>query len=130
MKKGKICLYEYEMDIYPRRLWVAIGVPNDKLREFFEDLEDTEDCYADVTTVREKKTERTGELVRIYKRSEMRPDIIAHEALHVVLDTFSYVGAKVHYDNQEPVTYFLGWVVRKIYMALKGDKEHLYGKKV
>lgn len=44
---------------------------------------------------------------------------IAHEAMHIVLDTFDKMGEIVSVHVQEPYTYYIGWICECIYKSYK-----------
>ena len=44
---------------------------------------------------------------------------IAHEAMHVVLDTFNKMGEVVSVHVQEPYAYYIGWICECIYKSYK-----------
>lgn len=64
MEKQKI--YEFDPQIYPRKVWVTVGVPFEELKDEFEDLKPMEEgSYAQVDHLRKLKPEvRGGLLVR------------------------------------------------------------------
>lgn len=35
---------------------------------------------------------------------------MAHEAVHASMDLFEQIDCKIHYDNQEPLAYLIGWI--------------------
>lgn len=44
---------------------------------------------------------------------------IAHEAMHIVLDTFDRIGEIVSIHVQEPYVYYIGWICECIYKSYK-----------
>lgn len=44
---------------------------------------------------------------------------IAHEAMHIVLDTFDKMGEIVSVHIQEPYAYYIGWICECIYKSYK-----------
>jgi hypothetical protein len=44
---------------------------------------------------------------------------IAHEAMHIVLDTFDKMGEIVSVHVQEPYAYYIGWICECIYKSYK-----------
>nr|DAJ78082.1 MAG TPA: peptidase [Caudoviricetes sp.] len=44
---------------------------------------------------------------------------IAHEAMHIVLDTFDKIGEIVSVHVQEPYAYYIGWICECIYKSYK-----------
>lgn len=74
-----------------------------------------------------KKTNAITILVRIMKvvgSTKLERDInlinsIAHEAMHVVLDTFYKMNEIVSTEIQEPYAYYIGWISECIYKSYK-----------
>lgn len=108
----KLCdnLYEFDTQIYPRMLWVCVGkrVPDG----IFDDVPEYDNtAFAQVDEVATVGSSgRSGDLIRFENIDAIRCGDLTHEAGHVALDIFKYIGAVVDYDNQEPFTYLLGWV--------------------
>lgn len=109
-------VYQFDPQIYPRKLWVAVGVPTEELNEkFVDEIKDMDDSNdAETLPIQQKEPLLGGVLVRFENLKSMRPDNIAHEATHAALEIFDYVDARIQYDNQEPFAYLVGWVVKCI----------------
>lgn len=109
-------VYQFDPQIYPRKLWVAVGVPTEELNEkFVDEIKDMDDSYdAETLPIQQKEPLLGGVLVRFENLKSMRPDNIAHEATHAALEISDYVDARIQYDNQEPFAYLVGWVVKCI----------------
>lgn len=108
-------VYQFDPQVYPRKLWVAVGVPTEELNEKFGNIKDMDDyCDAETMPVQQKEPLLGGVLIRFSDLKAMRPDNIAHEATHAALEIFDYVEARIQYDNQEPFAYLVGWVVKCI----------------
>lgn len=45
-------------------------------------------------------------------------DVCAHEAVHIALDIYTEVGAKVDPGNQESFAYFVGYIAERIYKTI------------
>lgn len=115
MEKQKI--YEFDPQIYPRKLWVSVGVPFEELKDEFEDLKPMEKAsYAQVDHVGKLKPEiRGGLLVRFEDLDALkRFGNITHETIHVATDIFDYIGAYHDPKNQEPFAYLCGWIAKCI----------------
>lgn len=113
MEKQKI--YEFDPQIYPRKLWVTVGVPFEELKDEFEDLKPMEEAnYAQVDHVRKLKLEiRGGILVRFENLEALqRHGNITHEAVHIATEIFEYIGAYHDPKNQEPFAYLCGWIAK------------------
>lgn len=109
-------VYQFDPQIYPRKLWVAVEVPTEELNEkFVDEIKDMDDSYdAETLPIQQKEPLLGGVLVRFENLKSMRSDNIAHEATHAALEIFDYVDARIQYDNQEPFAYLVGWVVKCI----------------
>lgn len=109
--------YEFHPQIYPRRLWVAVGGNEKDVKSLFRQCDGTEleldmDSSLAVTlaVTTNDKNNHLGELVWFVSAKDLTTSNIAHEATHVALDIFGDVGCKIHYDNQKPFAYLVGWV--------------------
>lgn len=114
MNNKKTIIHEFDPQIYPRLLWVVKGGELEEIRktlEFPELGEDQENCGAVTVSAYDNTKKRGGFLVWFPKASEMKNlDWIAHEASHVALGIFDYVGAVITTEGQEPFAYLVGWV--------------------
>lgn len=115
---GNFRIYEFHPQVYPRRLWVAVGGNEKDLMALFKVSNGAElepdicrDCLAVTQSVMTNNEHKyLGELIWFPTTKEMTTNNIAHESAHAALDIFGFVGCKVHYDNQEPIAYLVGWV--------------------
>lgn len=63
-------------------------------------------------------------ILNTYGKTKLEKDTdlintIAHEAMHVVLDTFDKMGEIVSVHIQEPYAYYIGWICECIYKSYK-----------
>ena len=116
-------IHEFDPQIYPRLVWVAINPSRSELEKFFgryattiKDLEENCDaqCWA---TGREYPDQRGGVLVIFESKKAMNAENIAHEATHLAMMIFEYVGAIPNINDQEPFAYLVGWIARCINTA-------------
>lgn len=119
-------LFGFDCEIYPRRLYVSVGVPHVRLKEVFEITADelSDDCYADVVQVNHIKEDCCGYLVRFHDVSGMTTRNIAHEASHVAMNIFYDTDCRIDHENQEPFAYLADWVCGKlaeVCTKLKGE---------
>ena len=113
MEKQKI--YEFDPQIYPRKVWVTVGVPFEELKDEFEDLKPMEeDSDAQVDHLRKLKPEvRGGVLVRFENLDALKKfGNITHESIHVATEIFDYIGAFHDPKNQELFAYLCGWIAK------------------
>lgn len=119
-------LFGFDCEVYPRKLYVSVGVPHGRLKEVFEITADelSDNDYADVVQVNHIKEDRGGYLVRFHDVHDMTASNIAHEASHVAMNIFHDTDCRIDYENQEPFSYLVDWVSGKIdevYTKLKGE---------
>ena len=111
-------IFDFDPQIYPRRLWVSVGASIEELQERFgkedvkEDLDDS--YYAETYAVQQKEPLLGGVLIRFQDLKSMSPGNIAHEATHAAIEIFDYCDCRIDVKNQEPFAYLVGWVVRCI----------------
>lgn len=113
---SKFRIYEFHPQIYPRRLWVAVGGTIEDIKALFEgingeELAEGEDCLAMTYMVQTKDDNKyLGHLIWFLSAKDMTTKNITHEASHASMDLFGQLGCEIHYDNQEPFSYLVGWV--------------------
>lgn len=124
MEKQKI--YEFDPQIYPRKLWVTVGVPFEELKDEFEDIDKTPECVdASVDYTRKLKPEvMGGVLVRYLNTDAMTTKIITHESAHIAVGIFDYIGAPIDVKHQEPFAYLCGWIAKCIEEVKQIETEH------
>lgn len=131
MASKKTIIHEFDPCIYPRLLWVVKGGELDEIRktlEFAELDEDNDVCGAVTIAAYNNEEKRGGFLVWFPKPSDMtkRGDWIAHEAAHVALEIYDYVGAEAKARDSEPFAYLVGWVF-KCMDTVRKFKEEKHG---
>lgn len=108
-------IFEFDPQIYPRKLWVSVGASTEELQEKFgkDDIKDfDENYYAETMAVRQKETLLGGILIRFGDLKAMTTGIITHEASHAAIEIFDYCDCRIDVDNQEPFSYLIGWIAR------------------
>ena len=113
--------------IYPRRLYVAVGLSEDDVNRMFIsergmltlDWEGSDAATFD--EIKERATLYYGSLVVFRSKGEMTPGTMAHEAVHV-LDSFMDVLGLERGKNasNEHLSYLLGWIVKCMDEGKKG----------
>lgn len=120
MKKISENIWEFDPQVYPQLLWVAVNPTEEEQKKFTtiynepeEDLKaDLNGYHAVVDRVRFKESRRTGNIITFSCLECINFTNVAHESSHVAMDICSYCGVKTHYDNQEPISYLIGWVAK------------------
>ena len=118
-------IHEFDPQIYPRLVWVAINPSRSELEKFFgryattiKDLDESTDaqCWE---TGREYPEQRGGVLAIFESKAAMTVETMAHEAVHLAMMIFDYVGAEANIKDQEPFAYLVGWITRCMNVAKK-----------
>lgn len=122
---GKVRVHEFNPQIYPRLLWIA--VTKESKIENFDDLSDMDDSYmAVVDNTRNNETDKGGIMIRFSSVDDMTYENIAHESAHAAMEMISYIEGKLDLNNQEFLCYLLGWIAKCC--AEVREKELNYGK--
>ena len=132
MKNSKTIIHEFDPCIYPRLLWVVKGGSLEEIRKTLEfgELSEEDDSHGALTlSAYDNKNKRGGFLVWFPKAKDMllHGDWVAHEASHVALGIFDYIGAEAKASDSEPFSYLVGWVFKCIDEVRK-FKEVEYGR--
>ena len=104
--------------IYPRRLYVAVGLSEDDVNRMFIsergmltlDWEGSDAATFD--EIKERATLYYGSLVVFRSKGEMTPGTMAHEAVHVMESYMDALGLERGENaSNEHLSYLLGWIV-------------------
>ena len=104
--------------IYPRRLYVAVGLSEDDVNRMFIsergmltlDWEGSDAATFD--EIKERATLYYGSLVVFRSKGEMTPGTMAHEAVHVMESYMDVLGLeRTGRGTNEHLSYLLGWIV-------------------
>lgn len=116
MEKG-YCVFSN--GIYPRRLYVAVGLSEDDVNRMFIsergmltlDWEGSDAATFD--EIRDRDTMTYGSLVVFRSKGEMAPGTMAHEAVHVMESYMDVLGIeRAERGTNEHLSYLLGWIVK------------------
>lgn len=128
-------LQEFDLVVYPVQLAIAIGPLEQEINKIYRPSDEKYnhigfpgECPAATYRVVNKKTKDEVCLVWIPNPDEVRGSYMCHEAGHVTLEIFSYVGAHVDYDDQEPFCYLLGTIFRLCNSAYYHWKDYMEKK--
>lgn len=123
-KKG---YYEYDPEVYPRRLYIMIGATEEDVRKCFDDVgEPDSDGKDDIaaTTIPEvisKANGKYGNLIVFRSKRDMDIGKVSHEAFHVLGSIMDVMPLKREpYGTNEHLSYLLQWIVRCIDNARQG----------
>ena len=113
--------------IYPRRLYVAVGLSEDDVNRMFIsergmltlDWEGSDAATFD--EIRDRDTLTYGSLVVFRSKGDMTPGIMAHEAVHVMESYMDVLGLeRTERGANEHLSYLLGWIVKCMDEVKKG----------
>ena len=113
--------------IYPRRLYVAVGLSEDDVNRMFIsergmltlDWEGSDAATFD--EIKERATLYYGSLVVFRSKGEMTPGTMAHEAVHVMESYMDVLGIeRAERGTNEHLSYLLGWIVKCMDEVKKG----------
>lgn len=118
---NKVKVYEFNPEIYPRLLWIAITKEN--VIEGFDELSKMDDSYnAVVEHAHNNITDRGGIMIRFSSVEEMTFENISHESGHAAMEIIRYIEGKVDLDNQEFFCYLSGWIAKCCGEVLEKEK--------
>lgn len=115
---SKGILQEFDLVIYPVSLVVAIGDMEKEINAKYKPYEEEYnylghgDHPAATYRIKNRKTEDSACMIWFPNTEEVRASYMAHEAGHVAMEIFKYIGAKSNQDDQEPFCYLLGTIMR------------------
>ena len=113
--------------IYPRRLYVAVGLSEDDVNRMFIsergmltlDWEGSDAATFD--EIRDRDTLTYGSLVVFRSKCDMSPGTMAHEAVHVMESYMDVLGIeRAEKGTNEHLSYLLGWIVKCMDEVKKG----------
>ena len=113
--------------IYPRRLYVAVGLSEDDVNHMFIsersmltlDWEGRDAATFD--EVMDRDTMMYGSLVVFRSKGERAPGTMAHEAVHVMESYMDVLGIeRAERGTNEHLSYLLGWIVKCMDEVKKG----------
>lgn len=113
--------------IYPRRLYVAVGLSEDDVNRMFIsesgmftlDWEGSDAATFD--EIRDRDTLTYGSLVVFRSKCDMTPGTMAHEAVHVMESYMDVLGIeRAEKGTNEHLSYLLGWIVKCMDEMKKG----------
>ena len=113
--------------IYPRRLYVAVGLSEDDVNRMFIsergmftlDWEGSDAATFD--EIRDRDTLTYGSFVVFRSKGDMTPGTMAHEAVHVMESYMDVLGIeRAEKGTNEHLSYLLGWIVKCMDEVKKG----------
>ena len=111
-KKIKIPLYFGELILIEDR-----GLMEVKKKHNFKEMEG----FAAISFRNPTKKGYSRYVIAV-RKGWVKPDLIAHEAMHIVSKVFEDRGMQCQLDNDEPQAYLMGWVVKECHKFFKVKK--------
>lgn len=104
-------IHEFSPEIYPRKLWIAIGKAQFKDR--FDGISEWDDSsYAIVDNAYDRESKNGGVFIRFENLDEMRFEQVTHESIHAAMEIYDFINASIDTKNQEPFCYLAGWIAK------------------
>jgi hypothetical protein len=122
MSNVKCKIYEFNCNIYPRRIWICFYPDREALDEMFGKgvaCEMDDDMDACVQNIIRHSDNKWGELIR-FKSKNVPSGHIAHEAAHAAMDILAQLDVDFDGYHQEALAYMIGWITNCIHSCLKG----------
>ena len=116
---------KFDIPIYGGELWIMFGADFVQVGKSIQmDFSvAVDDCNAISFT--KKANTNAGVYCIIIRPDKVRPDIIAHEAVHIANYVFIDRGVTINTKEDEHHAYFVGWIVQQIVYAAKLRKQNL-----
>ena len=112
-------LKEFDLVIYPVQLVFALGDFEKEINQRYKPYDEhfnyigfPKNNPAATFNIKVKKTGDVACMIWIPKTDDVRGSYLCHEAGHVALEIFKYIGAHIDYDDQEPFCYLQGAIFR------------------
>ena len=99
------------MKIYPLIVYVSLDVEQEKLDEIFEDVPQFDETDASYVSLLRRRLDNANVVLIRFDDKKPSADLIAHESAHATFEILDYIKFNLDYENQEPFTYLLGYIV-------------------
>ena len=104
-------LFEFDLKIYPLIVCVSLDVEQEKLDEIFDDVPQFEETDAAYVSLLQRRLDNANVVLMRFDDKKPSADLIAHESAHATFEILDYIKFNLDYENQEPFTYLLGYIV-------------------
>ena len=108
-------LFEFDMKIYPLIVYVSLDVEQEKLDEIFDDVPQFEETDAAYVSLLRRRLDNVNVVLMRFDDKKPSADLIAHESAHATFEILDYIKFNLDYENQEPFTYLLGYIVGTVH---------------
>lgn len=103
-------IHQFDLNPYPRKLWIAIG--KDPHRDIFGDDIPEMDETVDAMACNAYDGEKGGLFLRFENIEAMTTSNIAHESVYIAMEVVDYIGATIDLNNQEYFSYLVGYIAQ------------------
>ena len=108
-------LFEFDLKIYPLTVYISLDVEQEKLEEIFEDVPQFDETDAAYVSLLQRKLDNANVVLMRFDDKKPSADMIAHESAHATFEILDYIKFNLDYENQEPFTYLLGYIVGTVH---------------
>ncbi len=129
-----VTIHEFNPLIYPRMLWVSVGIEQDQLVSTFStnDIIDSNNNLAECLSVEHLSTGSIGVLCNFGKIANMTSEIISHESSHCADYIFDECGMvhETFSKGNEHYAFLCGWVAKCMSEVRRRWIREIYRKKI
>ena len=104
-------LFDFDLNIYPLTVYISLDVEQEKLDEIFEDGPQFDETDAAYVSLLHRRIDNANVVLMRFDDKKPSADLIAHESAHATFEILDYIKFNLDYENQEPFTYLLGYIV-------------------
>ena len=108
-------LFEFDLKIYPLTVYISLDVEQEKLEQIFEDVPQFDETDAAYVSLLQRKLDNANVVLMRFDDKKPSADMIAHESAHATFEILDYIKFNLDYENQEPFTYLLGYIVGTVH---------------
>ena len=108
-------LSAFDLKIYPLTVYISLDVEQEKLEEIFEDVPQFDETDAAYVSLLHRRLDDANVVLMRFDDKKPSADMIAHESAHATFEILDYIKFNLDYENQEPFTYLLGYIVGTVH---------------
>ena len=114
---NKVAPYLYkkviEVPLYRGKFIILLTNSVKKASKYVPSLSNEEDIFAFASTGIYRKGTAFFMILNLTHEEKLTPGIIAHESVHVASYVSTRAGIEADFDNDEPLTYLVGWITNE-----------------
>ena len=108
-------LFEFDLKIYPLTVYISLDVEQERLEEIFKDVPQFDETDAAYVSLLQRRIDNANVVLMRFDDKKPSADMIAHESAHATFEILDYIKFNLDYENQEPFTYLLGYIVGTVH---------------